>query len=189
MNWALYEIPSFNYSFFLHYINTWGQKGQNSVFYEAFLPMTWIKPSTGVAKYGKCMGSHVARDITIPRTVRMDIRNASWGEGDYMLVFNTLYFLAGSTQCWTHVCVCVQAPWSYKFWFWIKILIIWAAVSSNDLKRATMSLDVYFISFFLFCHQTGQYIAQINAKGLVTVNQYFNLHFLCDILVHSGRVK
>ena len=64
-----------------------------------------------------------------------------------------------------------------------------AAASSNDLKGATMLLVVYFISFFLFCHQTGQYIAQINAKGLVTVNQYFNLHFLCDILVHSGRVK
>ena len=45
---------------FLHYINIWGQKVQNSVFYEAFLPITCIKPSVGVTKLSKCMGSHVA---------------------------------------------------------------------------------------------------------------------------------
>ena len=35
---------------FLHYINIWDQKVQNSVFYEAFLLITWIKPSVGVTK-------------------------------------------------------------------------------------------------------------------------------------------
>ena len=54
------------HSFFLHYITIWDQKVQNCVFYEAFLPITWIKPSAGVTN-----GSHVARDITMPRTVRM----------------------------------------------------------------------------------------------------------------------
>ena len=39
------------------------------MFYE--VPITWIKPSAGVTKYSKCMGSHVARDITMPRTVQM----------------------------------------------------------------------------------------------------------------------
>ena len=58
-------------SHWVHYINIWDQKVQNSVFYEAFLPITWIKPSAGVTKYSKYTGSHVARDITIPRTVRM----------------------------------------------------------------------------------------------------------------------
>ena len=33
-----------------------------------------------------------------------------------------------------------------------------AAISSNDFKGATMLLAVYFISFLLFCHQTGQCI-------------------------------
>ena len=49
----------------------WDQKVQNSVFYEAFLPITTIKPSAGVTKYSKCMGSHVAYDLTVSRTVRM----------------------------------------------------------------------------------------------------------------------
>ena len=35
------------FSFFLHYISIWDQKVQNSVFHEAFLPITWIKPSAG----------------------------------------------------------------------------------------------------------------------------------------------
>ena len=48
------------YSFFLHYINIWDQKAQNSVFYDAFLPTTWIKP----AKYSKRLGSDVPRDNT-----------------------------------------------------------------------------------------------------------------------------
>ena len=30
-----------------------------------------MKPSAGFIKYSKCMGSHVARDITMPRTVWM----------------------------------------------------------------------------------------------------------------------
>jgi len=29
-----------SYSFFLHYNNIWNEKVQNSVFYEAFLPIT-----------------------------------------------------------------------------------------------------------------------------------------------------
>ena len=29
--------------------------------FKAFLPITWIKPSGGVTKYSKCMGSHVVR--------------------------------------------------------------------------------------------------------------------------------
>ena len=53
---------SYLYSFFLYYINNWDQKMQNSVFYEAFLPITWIKSSTGVTKYSQCMVSqHVTR--------------------------------------------------------------------------------------------------------------------------------
>ena len=38
---------------------------QNSVFYEAFYRSrhSGMKPSAGVMKYNKCMGSHVARDI------------------------------------------------------------------------------------------------------------------------------
>ena len=41
-------MVSYLYSFFLNYTNIWDQKVQNSVFYEAFLPITWIKPSAGV---------------------------------------------------------------------------------------------------------------------------------------------
>ena len=46
---------------------------QNFLFYDhiAFLPITWINPRAGVMKHCKCMGSHVVRDITIPRTVQM----------------------------------------------------------------------------------------------------------------------
>ena len=36
------------YSFFIHHINIWNQKVQTSVFYEEFLPITWIKPRPGV---------------------------------------------------------------------------------------------------------------------------------------------
>ena len=50
---------------------------------------------------------------------------------------------------------------SYKLWFWIKILIIWAAFGSKGFKGATMLLVVSFISFFLFCHRTGQCIVRI----------------------------
>ena len=56
---------------------------QNFLFYDhvAFLPITWINPRAGVMKYCKCMGSHVVRDITIPRTVQMvcDWANTSQG--------------------------------------------------------------------------------------------------------------
>ena len=38
----------FLYSFFLHHINIWNQKVLISVFYEEFLPITWIKPRPGV---------------------------------------------------------------------------------------------------------------------------------------------
>ena len=48
-----------------------------------------------------------------------------------------------------------------KSWGWIKILIIWAAVNSKGFKGATMLLVVSFISFFLFCHRTGQCIVRI----------------------------
>ena len=64
-------------------------------------------------------------------------------------------------------CACVQVPSTI---FQVVILdkdplrITWAAVSSNDFKGATMLLVVYFISFFLFCHQTGQYIARITER-------------------------
>ena len=44
---------------------------QNSVFYEAFLPITWIKFRAWVTKYSKCMESHVMRDIEMPGIVRM----------------------------------------------------------------------------------------------------------------------
>ena len=54
---------------------------------------------------------------------------------------------------------------AFKFhrplWVWIKILIIWAAVSSKGFKGATMLLVVSFISFFLFYHRTGQCIVPL----------------------------
>ena len=94
------------YSFFLHYINICEQKGKNSVFYEAFLPITWIKPSSGVTKNSKRMRSNVACKITIPRTVRMvrlcsipflQRHHGAMENGDYVLVwhnvFSTVYFL------------------------------------------------------------------------------------------------
>ena len=56
-------------------------------------------------------------------------------------------------------CLCLSS--SSKSWVWIKILIIWAAVSSKGFKGATMLLVVSFISFFLFCHRTGQCIVRI----------------------------
>ena len=49
--------------------NIWDQKVQNSVFYETFLPITWIKPRAGIMKYSKCVRSHVMCDIKMPRTV------------------------------------------------------------------------------------------------------------------------
>ena len=64
-------------------------------------------------------------------------------------------------------CACVQVPSTI---FQVVILdkdpfrITSAAVSSNDFKGATMLLVVYFISFCLFCHQTGQYIARITER-------------------------
>ena len=42
---------------------------KTSVFYEALLPITRIKPRAGVTKYK--MRSHVARDMTMTRTVLM----------------------------------------------------------------------------------------------------------------------
>ena len=42
---------------------------KTSVFYEALLPITRIKPTAGVTKYK--MRSHVARDMTMTRTVWM----------------------------------------------------------------------------------------------------------------------
>ena len=56
-------------------------------------------------------------------------------------------------------CFCLSS--SSKAWVWIKIPTIWAAVSSEGFKGATMLLVVSFISFFLFCHRTGQYIVRI----------------------------
>ena len=64
-------MESYLYSFFLPYINIWYQNVQTSVLCEAFLPITSIKSRAGVTDYSKCMISHVARDITMPRTVRM----------------------------------------------------------------------------------------------------------------------
>ena len=56
-------------------------------------------------------------------------------------------------------CFCLSS--SSKSWVWIKIPTIWAAVSSKGFKGTTMLLVVSFISFFLFCHRTGQYIVRI----------------------------
>ena len=47
---------------------------KDSVFYEAFLPITWIKPSAGVTKYSKCMGSHVALDLLTSRAFEREAR-------------------------------------------------------------------------------------------------------------------
>ena len=38
-------------------VNSWDEKVQTSVFYDAFLPITWIKPRAGVTKYRKCVTS------------------------------------------------------------------------------------------------------------------------------------
>ena len=65
------HMESYLYSFFLPYINIWYKNVQTSVLYEAFLPITSIKSRAGVTNYSKCMRSHVARDITMPQTVRM----------------------------------------------------------------------------------------------------------------------
>ena len=56
-------------------------------------------------------------------------------------------------------CFCLSS--SSKSWVWIKIPTIWAAVSSKGFKGTTMLLVVSFISFFLVCHRTGQYIVRI----------------------------
>ena len=157
-------MVSYLYSFFLNYTNIWDQKVQNSVFYEAFLPITWIKPSAGVTRSLEQFGWFpCARSHSFLFSYQTETYARHHGARKTMLVANDL-LPAGSTQYWTHVCVCVRVPWSYKFWFWTKFLINWAVVSSNDFKRTTMSLDVYFISFFLFCHQTGQWIAQITER-------------------------
>ena len=52
-------VVSYLFSFFLDYINICDQKVQNSLSYEAFLPITWIKPSTGVTKYDASDGGPV----------------------------------------------------------------------------------------------------------------------------------
>ena len=39
------HMVSYLHQSFLPYINIWDQKVQTSVFYEAFLPITWIEPS------------------------------------------------------------------------------------------------------------------------------------------------
>ena len=49
---------------------------------------------------------------------------------------------------------------------WRKILISAATVCSQDLKKATMLLVVYFIPFLLFCQQTGQYLVRITERTL-----------------------
>ena len=69
-----------------------------------------------------------------------------------------------------------------NLWVWIKILIIWAAVSSKDLKRATMLLVVYVISFLLFCHQTGQCIINGSLAWNYDINESFQLFELTNIL-------
>ena len=51
--------------------NIWDQKVQNSLFYEAFLPITWIKPRAGIVKYRKRLRQHVLCDIMMPQTVWM----------------------------------------------------------------------------------------------------------------------
>ena len=85
------------------------------------------------------------------------IPNASWGNEDYMIVWHEVlrigHFLLVPTFKF-------HRPFS-KSWVWITILIIWAAVNSKGFKGATMLLVVSFISFFLFCHRTGQYIVRI----------------------------
>ena len=69
-----------------------------------------------------------------------------------------------------------------NLWVWIKILIIWAAVSSKDLKRAAMLLVVYVISFLLFCHQTGQCIINGSLTWNYDINESFQLFQLTNIL-------
>ena len=47
-----------------------------------------------------------------------------------------------------------------------------------------MLLVVYLISFFLFCHQTGQYIVRITERTTLHLStNILTCIFLCDILV------
>ena len=52
---------SYLYSLFLHYINIWDQKVRNFVFYEAFLPIIWIKLNASVTKMTVNVWHHMSR--------------------------------------------------------------------------------------------------------------------------------
>ena len=67
---------SYLYSFFLHYINNWNQKVQNSVFYEAFVPITWIKSSAFVKKYSPMYGVTSCHAYVTSRCLRSS--DAGW---------------------------------------------------------------------------------------------------------------
>ena len=66
---------------------------QNSVFYEAFLG------SAGVTKYSLCMGSHVARDITIPWTVHRMVRLSTFFSFKRICFLNGLHGNHNLTGC------------------------------------------------------------------------------------------
>ena len=85
-------------------------------------------------------------------------RETGGGNGDYMIVCHEVcsivhFLLVPAFK--------IHRP-SSKLWVWIKFLITWAAaVSFKGFKGATMLLVVSFISFFLFCHRTGQCIVPL----------------------------
>ena len=79
------------------------------------------------------------------------------GNGDHMIVWHEVFSIV-------HFLLVPAFKFhrpSSKLWVWIKFLITWAAVSSKGFKEATMLLVVSFISFFLFCHRTGQCIVPL----------------------------
>ena len=118
---------------FLTSYQHWDQKVQNSVFYEAFLPITWIKPSAGVTKYRKCMGSHIVRDIMMPWTV--------WMVG---------------------LCINTEAPDSQKPTWSQIIRVVWEFIIKNTLyKQPGELLRLIFAGCVLLASQYSLFCAQI----------------------------
>ena len=105
---------------------------------------------------------------------RSAIRNASWGNGDYLFVWHDVF----STADFLFVPAFKfhrQVPSTiFKLVSLDKDPIYWAAVSSKVLKGATMLLVVYYISFFLFCHHTGECIVRIPER-----TRYYQPIFNC----------
>ena len=108
------------------------------------------------------------------------IRNASWGNGDYMFVWHDVF----STANFPFVTAFKFHRPFFKVVSLDKDPIYWAAVSSEDLKGATMLLVVYCISFFLFCHHTGECIVRIPER-----TRYYQPIFNCIFFIFEWRTR